>query len=153
MTYLFGGEGHIGDNSDIAFFIRASCSCDGTEGLRATLPERYRREFWADAIHFLRELPGADLPDVPHDARLVLYIIAAGSVPRIKIGDTWHIVSPDYFPGYGDPYGFAWRGHKAVIESHGLTWDGINDIIIEHISPGRDQIGAQVVFVMEWDAK
>lgn len=152
QTFRYGGPGHIGDNSEQVFFISSHYSCDGTLGLRGTLEANFRREFWADAIWFFRSISGLD--PFPPNSRLVLYIIAAGSVPRIKINDIWHIVSPDYFPSYGDPYGFVYRGHKAVIEDHGLISGAHkNEIIVEHIAPTADNIGAQVIFVLEWDVK
>ena len=148
MTYKHKGGGHIADNAEQFFFARAAESCDGTIGLRATLVPQFRREFCADAIWFSRSI--SDLPTFPSDARLVVYIIAAGSVPRIRINGIWHIVSPVYFPSYGDPYGYIFRGYKATIAPHGLLSAGLtNEIVVEHIAPLGDSIGAQVIFVME----
>jgi len=158
MTYKFGAPGHIGDNSEQAYFIRAEDSCDGTEGLHATLLERYRKEFWADAMHFSRsfefQVPSSELPPT---ARLVVYTIACGSVPRICINGTWFHVSPlEHFPPYGDPYGYVFRGHKhtvGVISEIGLrtTAGETNEFIVEHLAIHGSQCGAQVIFVIEWD--
>jgi len=152
MTYTFGAPGHIADNNSQFFFAFANHSCDGTAGLRGSLSGSYRREFRADAIWFFRNF--SNMPSVPADARLIVYIIACGSVPRIRINGTWHIVSPDYFPPYGDPYGYVFRGHKAVIRHHGLLGSGFNnEIIVEHIAPHGNEVGAQVIFSMEWKTK
>lgn len=184
MTYNKGGPGHIGDNNQQAFFVRAVDSCDGTEGLRVTLaPDTYRHEFWADAMHFLRTVPADEIIPlltaaplaVPLDkgdeleadssakssgglssARLVVYAIACGSVPRISINGTWFVVSPAYFPPYGDPYGYCFRGHKHLVGQvtdlplH-LAAGESNDFIVEHIAPLSDEIGAQVIFAIEYD--
>jgi len=155
VTYTFGAKGHIGDNSHQAFFVRADESCDGTEGMREILGVNFRREFFADAVHYSRTLPAAALPKIPAATpyqRLVCYIIGCGSVPRISINGTWHVVSPDYFPSYGDAYGFVYRGHKAVIIDHGLHFgEGeLNEIIVEHIAPRPLDLGAQVIFSLEW---
>ena len=127
MTYTKGAPGHIGDNSMSVFFATADETCDGTVGLRGTLSGNNRREFWADAIWFVRnvgieelnaelaktaemENTGKDSAlsadsalNIPENAHLVVYLIAAGSVPRISINDVWHVVSPEYMPSYGDP--------------------------------------------------
>lgn len=175
QTYRYKGAGHICDNAKQSNLCTAALSCDGTEGLRAELGVNYIRDFFADALHFIRKFPCSELPDVPHDARLAVYIIAAGSVPRICINGIWHAVSPTYMPPYGDPYGFVWRGYKAVIEEHGLEFDTgddvesrhastlpeegsetepvpipMNEIIVEHIAPRPENIGAQVIFAFEW---
>ena len=179
MTYTFGEHGHIGDNSMQSSFIRFDYSCDGAEGLRESLGVSYRREFFADAIWFTRNFSLEEfnaetaetaernynensalsassalrLPEIPESARLVVYIIAAGSVPRIRINGTWHIVTPPdfYFPPYGDPYFFATRAVRSVITDHGLRPGALkNEIIIEHITPRSGEIGAQVIFAFEW---
>ena len=183
MTYNKGGAGHIGDNNQQVFFVRAVDSCDGTEGLRVTLaPETYRNEFRADSMHFLRtvpvnemlellhlpfaeangnegaqvSLPSALADGIPATARLVVYAIACGSVPRIQINGIWHVVSPTYFPPYGDPYGYCFRGHKHLVGAiHELPLHlgagESNDFVVEHIAPLSDEIGAQVIFAIEWD--
>ena len=156
MTYALGGAGHIGDNSMMSFFIQGTESCDGTEGLRIELaPPPYRAEFRADAIHFSRTFKGDSIPELPHDARLVMYAIAAGSVPRININGTWYFTDPAHSVSYGDPYGFCWRGRKHTIgrvselplhPGEGET----NEVIVEHIAPRPETIGCQVVFSFEW---
>jgi len=159
--------GHIADNAEQVFFAYASESCDGTAGLRGTISGNNRREFWADAIWFSRTF--ADVPSVPSAAKLVLYVIAAGSVPRIRINGTWHHISPlDYFPSYGDPYGYVYRGHKHIVGAihelplHELPLHELplhlgagesNEFVVEHIAPCGDDIGAQVIFAMEWETK
>ena len=175
-TYRYRGAGHICDNAHQSNFCTAAMSCDGTAGLKDELGVNYIREFFADAIHFVRKIRVSDMPDVPHDARLVVYIIATGSVGRICInGGDWHIVSSGYFPSYGDPYNFNYHGYKAVIEDHGLifgTGDDVaathasplpdegaetepspipmNEIIVELIAPRPEDLGAQVIFSFEW---
>jgi len=155
MTYTFGAKGHIGDNSHQAFFVRADESCDGTEGFRAELGVNFRREFFADAIHYFRTFPASFLPKIPDATpyqRLVCYIIGAGSVPRICINGVWKVVSPGVFPAYGNPYNFVYRGYKAVIIDHGLRFgEGeLNEIIVEHVSPRPEDLGAQVIFSLEY---
>ena len=151
-TYVFGTPGHIGDNTCQCGLITSARSCDGTEGLRAELDVNYIREFFADAIHYSREFPSSYLPEVSTFSRLVLYIIAGGSVPRVCINGTWHNTSPDYNPPYGDPYGFVYRAHRATIADHGLRFGAgeSNEIIIEHVAPRSDALGAQVIFVLEY---
>ena len=163
MTYNKGAPGHIGDNNQQVFFVRAVDSCDGTEGMRVSLaPETYRNEFRADSMHFLRTVPVDEilgqigLPSIPDGARLVVYCIACGSVPRIQINGIWHVVSPTYFPPYGDPYGYCFRGHKHTVGTIAecglrLAAGESNEFIVEHIAPLSDEIGAQVIFCLEWD--
>jgi len=206
MTYKKGAPGHIGDNGQSTYFVLAENSCDGTEGLHATLLERYRREFWADAMWFSRSVPvdealtlalsqrerGQNLlplgeggatpvvPDegipvpvpvpeppipvppvpvpapIPANAKLVVYTLACGSVPRICINGTWHHVSPlEYFPPYGDPYGYCFRGHKHVVGQVSdlplhLGAGETNELIVEHLAIHGSECGAQVIFCLEW---
>ena len=150
VTHTFGGIGHIGDNSKIEFYIRPEDCCDGTSTGSGVLPA----EFLADAIHFARIVKPDEIPEVPERARLVVYAIAAGSCPRLKINDTWFPISPIYMPPYGDPYGFIWKGYKHIvgnIADLGLTFEESNTIIVEHIAPRPDTIGCQVFFAFEWD--
>ena len=154
LTHHYEGAGHICDNAQKLYYCTADNSCDGTTGLNGSeLNENFR----ADALWFSKSFLSSLLlgaAEGHHDARLVLYIIAAGSVPRIKINGTWEHVSPlEYFPSYGDPYGFVFRGHRAVIESPNFLWgeEAENSIIVEHIAPRGEDVGAQVIFALEWD--
>ena len=177
MTFHYCGSGNIGDNGQTAFYCRAEDICDGTTGLREETGNTHAHEFWADVQWFSRRITGAEivrarhshedadtdghemvnasplLDDVPEDAKLVCYIIAATSVPRIKINGTWKVVSPCYFPPYGDPYGMVNRGFKSIIADHGLRFgvDDINEIVVEHFSTRGDQCGAQVIFCLQWE--
>ncbi len=155
VTYTFEAKGHIGDNSHQAFFVRADESCDGTEGMHEILGVNYRREFFADAVHYFRTFPGALLPNIPAATpyqRLVCYIIGAGSIGRISINGVWKVVSPGVFGSSGNPYNFVYRGYKAVVIDHGLRFgEGeTNEIIVEHIAPRPIDLGAQVIFSLEW---
>ncbi len=154
MTYNLGGKGHIGDNSMGSFFIHESESCDGTEGFREELaPPPYRTEFHADALWFIRRFKGSSLPELPADARLVMYVIAAGSVPRLKVNENWYFTDPAHSAPYGDPYGFCHRAKKYSIgrvSELGLDYEGENSVIVEHIAPRPETIGCQVVFSFEW---
>ena len=154
MTFIYGGAGHIGDNAQKMFFCRAKDSTDGSVGeINPGGEWQFRDEFRADSMWFLRKIPAASIPNAPRNAKLALYIISCGSVARIRINDEWfHVSSLDNFPPYGDPYGFSFRGYKAVIEDYILNRevDGQNSIAVEHISPVIDSVGAQVIFAFEW---
>ncbi len=156
MTFHYCDSGNIGDNGQTAFYCRNEDICDGTTGLREETGGTHAHEFWADVQWFQRSLRGSELgislDDVPEDAKLVCYIISSTSVPRIKINGTWKVVSPCYFPPYGDPYGMSNRGFKILVADHGLRFgvDDINEIVVEHFSTRGDQCGAQVIFCLEW---
>jgi hypothetical protein len=159
-----GGNGCLCDNSKQSVFCRPGHDeiCDGIA--TGYGPDRfYDRQFWADSIWFERTIRGIDLrgrlsrDDFRVGSRLVMYIIAAGSVPRVRINGIWLITSPIYFPPYGDPYGFVFNGFKKVFELSGerlifnIGDEDINEIIVEHIAPHGNNLGAQVVFVLEHD--
>ncbi len=162
MDTLFTGVGNICDNSHKAFFCNDDIICDGTSGMRAT-GDTYIRGFWADALHFysafdIRALCDAGI--IPYsieqirDAapKLVVYVIGAGSVPRMWLNGTEIVLSPEYFPSYGDPYGYVFNGYDTTIASPPLRWDEINEVEIEHIAPLSDEIGAQVIFALKFAA-
>jgi len=156
VTYHFGGTGHIGDNARQAFFIHESESCDGTEGMREILGVNYHREFFADAVHYFRTIRAEDIVgavrETPLHSNLVLYIIGAGSVPRVSINGVWKVVSPGVFPGYGNPYNFVYNAYRISIPDHGLRFGAgeLNEIIVEHIAPRPIDLGAQVIFSLKW---
>lgn len=157
---LFTSAGNLCDNSRQVYFCSASEACDGVGGM-ASCGHAYFRDFWADALHFYSafSIPAlCDLGVIPYsveqivhsDPELVLYIIAAGSVPRIWINGNEYIVSPSYFPPYGDPYGYVLNGYRAVIDSPAVDWYGLNTVEVEHVSPLQDGLGAQVVFALRF---
>jgi len=152
MTYHLEGAGHICDNAQQESYCRAEKSCDGTTGMFGSERDD---NFRADAIWFQKSFLSSLIlgaAEGHHDAKLVVYIIAAGSVPRIKINDTWYFTDPERTISYGDPYGFCFRGCRAVIESPNLLWgeEASNSIIVEHIAPRPECVGAQVIFCFEW---
>ena len=152
VSYTFGEAGNICDDAHQSNLCTTGMTCDGSEGLKYELGVSYLREFFGDSIHYIREFPASDLPAVSVYNRLVCYIIGCGSVGRICINGTWHVVSPDYFPYYGDPYGFVYHGHKVAIGDHGLRFgEGeTNEIIVEHVAPRPEDLGAQVIFSLEY---
>ncbi|RKZ27674.1 hypothetical protein DRQ26_02680 [bacterium] len=162
MDTLFTHCGNICDNSHKAFFCEEDIICDSTSGLRAT-GEYYYRGLWADALHFysgfdIRTL--CDIGVIPYSVeqvrnaapKLVVYVIGAGSVPRMWLNGEEIILSPEYFPSYGDPYGYVYNGYDTTITSPPLEWDDLNEVEIEHIAPLSDEIGAQVILALKFAA-
>ncbi len=62
------------------------------------------------------------------------------------------MVSPDYYPPYGNPYGFVYNPIKVAVIDHGLRFgEGeLNEIIVEHVAPRPIDLGAQVIFSLEY---
>ena len=152
VSYTFGEPGNICDDAHQSNFCMPFMSCDGTPGLRDELGVNYIREFFGDSIHYIREFPASDLPAVSVYNRLVLYIIGCGAVPRVSINGIWHNTSPEYNPPYGCPYGFVYHAHKVAITGHGLRFGTgeTNEIIVEHVAPRPEDLGAQVIFSLEY---
>lgn len=160
MDTLFRSAGNLCDNSKQAFFCPDGDACDGVLGMRST-GTTFRREYWADALRFYGGFNIAVLCDIgviPYtveqlqsaDPQLVVYVIGAGSVPRIWLNGEEHIISPNYFPSYGDPYGYVYNGYDTTISSPPILWDETNQIEIEHISPVGQSIGAQVILALKF---
>ena len=152
VSYTFGEPGNICDSAHESYLCTTAITCDGSEGLKYELGVNYLREFFSDAIHFAHEFPSSYLPEITVYNRLVCYIIGCGSIPRICINGTWHVISPDYFPPYGDPYGFVYNPIIAAIPDHGLRFGTgeTNEIIVEHVAPWPEDLGAQVIFSLEY---
>jgi len=162
MTYVAGGPGTICDNSKQEYACNIVDACDHTLGLRE-LGISHDRQFFADYLLFWRDMYVTEIgPRLPvgHDfdtvrrgsPRLVVYMIGAGSIGRIRVNGDWHIVSPGYFPPYGDPYNFIYNGHKAVINDFEFDFspEVILELDVEYVAPRPEDLGAQVVFAVEY---
>ncbi|RKZ34059.1 hypothetical protein DRQ33_03015, partial [bacterium] len=156
---LFPGVGNICDNARQAFFCRESDACDASVGMRET-GLSYDRQYFADAIHFYGYFDFRILNElgvIPYtveqiqsaEPQLIVYTIGTGSVPRIWINEQEYIISPDYFPSYGDPYGFVYNGYKAIIEEPEFLYDDYNSVKVELIAPRPEDLGAQVVLALK----
>ncbi|MCD6595573.1 hypothetical protein J7L68_07865 [bacterium] len=157
---LFMGVGNLCDNAHQAFFCRDYESCESTEGMRQT-GINYDTQYFADAIHFygrfnldilsqMGVIPYTIDQILNSNPKLIVYTIGTGSVPRIWLNGTQYIVSPGYFPSYGDPYNFVYNGHKSIIDNPNILYDGINEIEVELIAPRPEDLGAQVVFALRF---
>jgi len=163
VSYDIGDPGNLCDNAYQSDFCTAVMACDGIEGLRVEGINR-DRQFYADYLLFSRDFRvseiGSRLPrgrtfdDVrAGNPRLIVYMIGTGSIGRIKVNGVWHIVSPGYFPAYGDPYNFLYNGHRAFIMDPGINFvpDEMLELDVELVAPRTQDLGAQVVFAIAYD--
>ena len=157
---LFLGVGNLCDNARQMYFCDEYESCEGAEGMRQ-IGMNYDPQYFADALHFYGQFNLDILSQIgviPYtieqirdsNPKLVVYTIGTGSIPRIWLNGTQYTVSPGYFPSYGDPYNFVYNGYKTVIDNPNFIYDGINSIEVELIAPRPEDIGAQVVFALQF---
>lgn len=154
---VFGNAGSFCDNARKMFRCRNYHSCDSTGTI---LWQRIPGTLVADYLLFEKYFTFSELlasGQIPYPLdlirsgmiSLVLYIIADGSVPRLWVNESLYITSPDYFPVWGNPYGFVRRGFRIELNNPPFNLDGMNRIAVEHISPNGAFLGAQVIFAIK----